>query len=325
MNDPNVFALTLMLWGLVWFVWAERNGKATVPAFAAMALGGFYKHSLFAAPATAFCWLVLTDRRAALRGLVTGLVVVACAVLIFFFMYGNDFIYQMTAPRVMTIKRVISGLGRLQFVAPAFVVWLVWVIAERRQPAAKFSAIFVFWAALSHFLQQSGEGVSDNSEFELIAAVGVGVGLAFSRVMPMQQMQRNQIAILLLLIVRFVLTDRIEPYLLVTSADFRNQAPQAVIVAQRETKRIAAIPGAVDCTIQMICFDAGKAFVWDSFPLDQRIAYGTLTKEAVQASIRAQRLRFEINDKRAEFDALRTYALAKFRDAMKSITRQSTN
>ena len=67
MNDPQLAALAVMTWALVWLVRRQRNGRAVEPALLLMVLAGFYKHNLLAVPLTALCWLAAVEGRGARR------------------------------------------------------------------------------------------------------------------------------------------------------------------------------------------------------------------------------------------------------------------
>ena len=67
MNDPNLLALAIMAWAMIWFVRCRQGHRAVEGAVLLMVVAGFFKHALFAIPITAIIWLALHDRGRALR------------------------------------------------------------------------------------------------------------------------------------------------------------------------------------------------------------------------------------------------------------------
>ena len=65
MNDPNLLALAIMAWALIWFIRCRQRGRSVIAAILLMVVAGFFKHTLLAVPATRL-WLAMSDRRLAL-------------------------------------------------------------------------------------------------------------------------------------------------------------------------------------------------------------------------------------------------------------------
>ena len=86
-------------------------------------------------------------------------------------------------PREYVLRTAINGLGRLQWIAPALIIFGVWAWHQRHGEAVRFSLLFVSIAALFFFVQKLGAGVDDNAQFELIVATAVGLGLAFEGIL----------------------------------------------------------------------------------------------------------------------------------------------
>ena len=72
MNDPNLLALAIMAWALVWFLRCRQRGRSVGAAILLMVVAGFFKHTLLAIPATVLFWLATSDRRRALRAALLG-------------------------------------------------------------------------------------------------------------------------------------------------------------------------------------------------------------------------------------------------------------
>jgi hypothetical protein len=303
MNDPHLVALSITSFALVWLLRLYAAGRAVEPAILLMVLAGFYKHNLFAIPVTAICWLALHDLRRALRAALVGCAAVALGLVACRLMFGEPFFHEMLLPRNLMLQRALGGLGRLQWIAPAFILTAVWAWYQRQTEAARMVALFATIAFAFYFLQKLGDGVADNAQFELTVATAIGTGLAFENVaaIPATRLwgiDRGRLIVVLLLIARLLLSLRMSPYLLLTSGEFRESLHRDAEVARSEINRVAVIPGEVSCSVLVICRWAGKAFVFDAFTLRQRILTGSLTQEQVDRLVQARRIRFETIDNR---------------------------
>jgi len=303
MNDPNLLALAIMVWALVWLVRSRRNSGAVIAAILVMVVAGFIKHNLFAIPVTALCWLAMNDRRLALRAALVGGVAAALGLALCSAVYGEAFFRQLLMPREYSLAQALAGLGRLQWIAPALAIFAVWAWHERKGEAVRFATIFVAVAFVFHFMQKFGAGVHDNAQFELAVAAAIGLGLAFDRIIAIPAVRRwgidrGRFAIILILIARLLASSCASPYLLVASPGFRANLRQQVAVMNAETERIAAIPAPVACSVMSVCRRAGKPFVFDAFAVDQRVKTGNLSKEELDRLIHAQGIRFEQVDRR---------------------------
>lgn len=312
MNDPNLVGVAVMIWGLAWALSVRSHGGAIELPFALMAIAGFYKHTLFAVPATALLWLLMVDRRLAFRAALAGGIVVTAGFSMCLGFYGRDFMDQLTAPRVINIHRLISGLGRTQWIIPALLMWVYWAYINRKTRQAQFTALLVAMSIFDHALQQIGDGVDDNSQFELVAALAIGVALAYDYSASLRYLRISaggtRVAILAILIFRLLLSNRIEPYLLVASETFRQIGPVSAAVVEEEIRRIAEIPGEVSCSIMTVCHYAGKQFVFDKFSVQQRIALGRLSFESVESLSVKNRIIFETIDSLSDMRVFRDYS-----------------
>jgi hypothetical protein len=50
--------------------------------------------------------------------------------------------------------------------------------------------------------------------------------------------------------------------------------------------------------VMLVCYWAGKAFVWDDFAMQQRVATGRWTQKELKNMARAKRIKFETIDER---------------------------
>jgi hypothetical protein len=309
MNDPQLVGHVLMMAALVWFMAREARGKSVVPPILAMAAAGFYKHNIVAVPLTALLWLAIKDWRRAVLPIAIGAGAAALGLLICVAIYGDVFLANLLTARPYRIMRAINGLGRLQWILPALVLWGIWVSAEPKSRAARFTMLFVAVAFAAFVIQWSGEAILDNAQFDLVIATAVGLGLAFDRAGKTVLGQRHgetaaRAVIALVVAVRLLATLRIEPALVLFDPDYRAQYFANAEVVREEAARIAKIPGPVACDFKVACRLAGKPFVYDDFRAEMLVATGASGGLDEQGLIRAHGLTYVRNDPRGGIEAL---------------------
>ena len=309
MEDPQLVGHALMMGALVWLMAREARGKSVVPPILAMAAAGFYKHNIVAVPLTALIWLAIKDWRRAVVPIAIGAGAAALGLMICVAIYGDVFLANLFTARAYRVMRAINGLGRLQWILPALVLWGIWVAAERKSRAARFTALFVAVAFMAFVVQWSGEAVLDNAQFDLVITTAVGLGLAFDRVGKTAFGQRYgetaaRAVVVLVVAVRLLATLRIEPTLVLFDPDYRAQYFANAQVVREEAARIAKIAGPVACDFKVVCRLAGKPFSYDDFRAEMLVATGASGGLDEQGLMRAHRLTYVRNDPRGGIEAL---------------------
>lgn len=287
MNDPNLVALAVMTWALVWLLRRRVAGRSVEPAILLMVVAGFYKHNLFAIPVTAICWLGLANLRAAVRAAAVGVVAAALGLVVCRAVYGEAFFQNLFTAREYALRSAVLNLGRLQWIAPAMIVFVIWAWHQRQSAASRFCTLFVAVAFVFQFLEKLTAGVGDNAQFELAVAVAIGLGLAFDNIADIPAArrfgrERSQLSIVIILILRLLLSSRTAPYLLIASPDFRADLAQRAAIVASESARVAAIPGSAACSVITVCRWAGKPFLYDRFALHDRVVTGQLSEAEVE-------------------------------------------
>jgi hypothetical protein len=309
MNDPNLFALAVMMLGLLWFLQLGPKQCAD-GSLLVMVLGGFFKHSLFAIPATAAYLLARREWRVAMRAAVVAGGAALAGIGVFAALYGKPFIDQLFFyPRELMLERVWDSFGRLSHAFPVVVIWLVWAWHDRKSEAVHFTTAFLAFSFAAYLIQKLGAGTDVNAEFEFDIALAIGVGLAFDRIPNVPVfwglgVETRRFAVLSLLALDLLAAPGLEPYLLLARRSYRAQFAHNTKVMRSEVQRIAATPGLAWCSIDMVCRAAGKPFVIDVFFLGQKAATGRLAPNQVTAEIAAKGIRFEKVDPRAAMVSL---------------------
>jgi hypothetical protein len=309
MDDPQLVGHVLMMGALVWFMAREARGKSVVPPILAMAVAGFYKHNIVAVPLTALIWLAMKDWRRAVVPIAIGTSAAALGLLLCVAIYGDVFLANLFSARAYRMMRAINGLGRLQWILPALVLWGIWVAAEPKSRAARFTVLFVAVAFVAYVIQWSGEAVLDNAQFDLVISTAVGLGLAFDRVGKTALGQRYgetaaRSIVVLVVAVRLLATLRIEPALVLFDPDYRAQYFANSQVVREEAARIAKIAGPVACDFKVVCRLAGKPFSYDDFRAEMLVATGASGGLDEQGLMRAHGLTYVRNDPRGGIESL---------------------
>jgi hypothetical protein len=281
-NDPQIAGLAIMGAALVWFLQRDMDGKAPEPALLLMVVAGFWKHNIIGIPLTAVTFLILRDRRSAIRPVLVSAAAAGAGLLLCSVIFGNVFIENLLTPRDYRLSNLLGQIGHLQWVALALVIWGIWAVIDRSK-AAGFTALLVGWGLFSCLLQWLGHGVFGNAEFDLIMAAGIGIGAALAR--TKSGFRRD--VVIVLLAIRLLGSTRQESAEVLIDPAFRASFYAAEKSRAAMTAQVAAIPGPVFCKKDnLLCRRAGKEFVVDDFKTDQMVATGKFSEADVEELIR---------------------------------------
>ncbi len=309
MNEPQLLGLALMAWGLVWLLSRHAAGRAVEPAVLLMVLAGFVKHNAVVVPLIALAWIARGSWRQALRAAIAGGAAAAAGLALCAWVFAPYFVVDMLLPRTYELARSFTNLGRLQFILPALVLWAIWAWPERRTRPAQFTALLIGAGLIMYMVQKAGAGVDENAQFELVFAAAIGIGLAYDR-LPSDPLRTGwsadaiRLVVLGVLIVRLLLSTRLEFAAVLFSPQYRALAAEHAAVARSEAARVAALPGPVACTNLVICRAAGKPFVFDPFKVDMMVATGTISAAQLFDTMRRQGIVYDATDPRANVTSL---------------------
>src|SRR6185295_18996027 len=115
----------------------------------------------------------------------------------------------------------------------------------------------------------------------------VGIGVAYDGLLrdPLRtgwSPQTISVVVLGVLIVRLLLSTRLEFAYVLFSPQYRAQAAEHAAVTRAEEARTAAIPGPVACSNLVVCRMAGKPFVYDHFWVTQLFETGRMTWQQIE-------------------------------------------
>lgn len=296
-NDPQIASLAIMGAGLVWFLARDRAGKAPEPALLLMVVAGFWKHNIIGIPLTAISWIIIAKGlRPALRPLlVSGAAAVAglsaCVAI-----FGPAFLDNLLTPRAYSWRHFLSQVGHLQWVALALMIWAAWAWSDRASRAARFTALQIGCGLFACLLQWFGDGVYGNAEFDLIIAAAIGLGVAIAKIETSWLARRigsgpARDVVIILLIIRLVSSGRQESAQVLFEPAFRASLVAATQSQADLAARVAAMPGLVMCwKANLVCRQAGKAFVVDDFKTDQLLAKGAFTAPELGQMLRDRKI-----------------------------------
>lgn len=97
-------------------------------------------------------------------------------------------------------------------------------------------------------------------------------------------------AVIALLALRLIATDRQEPLLILIDPQFKNRFEAGEQSVQTETTQVAAIDGDVYCDIKIVCRLAGKAFAVDDFKVGQMLATKRLSRSDLDGLLVSRRI-----------------------------------
>ncbi len=303
MNDPHLLGLAVMCAGFTWFIARANNGQAAEPAVLLMVLAGFIKHSLIAMPASALLWLAFDRPRQAARAAGLGVLACAAGLLICRVVYGGEFLEQLMMPRAAGLKNLHFALSFAKPLAGAAVICIVWLVYDRRCRATQKMAVLLLLTFLSGFVQSLGDGLDVNAYFEFLFALAIGVGVAFSKIQGWPAASAAgaggiRLAFAASLLIALAFSSQPEPYKFVFSHDFRQDVSENAEAVGTEAKRLKKIQGSVSCSVMLVCYWAGKQFVWDDFAMRERVATGRWTEAELKRQARRRHIRFETIDDR---------------------------
>jgi len=302
MNDPQPIALAVMAGGFVWFVRRLQAGKAVEPAVLVMVAAGFFKHNMAAIPLSALIWLAMENPKPALpkralRAAGVGLLAAGAGLLACYAYYGHNFIDQLMFARALNLENVLAGRHVSYSLLAALAPVLLWLGFDWKNRVARKMAVLVALTSVSGIVQRTGDGVDINAYFEFVFALALGLGLAFGEMPELagplkRRMAAARPAFALLLLPMLALCFPKEAISKIRSGAFRTEIAENTKTLQREIKRVRPMPEKTSCTIMLVCYWAGKPFVWDGFALKQRVVTGKWPQTELSRRAQASGIRF---------------------------------
>ena len=294
MNDPNLLALAVMMAGVASFIRQSLRSQTAYGACAIMVVALFFKHSIIVFPAAVLLWQFGRDKQSAIRHLFFMSALGGAGVLICFLIFGDAFFQQLVFPRKMRLSSAARFFRKTPPLIPGLVMWWLWRRTATDNPAAKFTTILLPISLLLNLVQQCGAGVDYNATFEFVIACVLAFGCSLN--LASSNAWRFQLWSLFLLL---AFSNRLEPFQFLSSSKYREEVQAQALIFTSEVARVQAIQGRVTCDVLLVCFRAGKAFEYDDFAMDQRVATGAWDSSTVKREIESRNLQFQHIDERS--------------------------
>ena len=280
MDDPQLLAHAVSLSGLV--VLMRRPEKIGLAA-ALFVAAFFVKHAVIALPIAAFLWLLIEDKRRALRLALYGGSLAIAGLILFRLAYGVSLFAVVATARTYSISQLVSSFSH----------WLIWtgpailalaVLAWRvRQSAVRFWALYAAIAILIGTYFLGGAGVDPNVMFDADIALGVGLVLAIERLRGWQQPVAAAVIAAPLVFVATTNGEWQEAYL--DTAMLKSEAA----VARADIAFMASAKGPGLCEMLAFCYWAGKPPAVDMFNIGQAFETGARSDEEIARAVKDKR------------------------------------
>jgi dolichyl-phosphate-mannose-protein mannosyltransferase len=293
MNEPQLLSEAVMAFGFLGFLRARSNDRGYVGPVLVMALAGFIKHNIIAMPLTAFMWLGLYRPREAVKCFCVAATAIIAGTAICYALFGQNFFLNILSPRHFSVKRFLRIFRELEWVSVGLPACLYNAWAHRHDANVQLCSSLIAIALLSYFVQECGDGVGINAQFDLVIGVAIGLGLAFTQISlwPIARRlgaEQAQAILLIAVCVRLLVSRQLQPVRLIFDSSFRSEIAMRERALTGEVERVRRIPGDVTCgKYLLVCYRADKPFIADPFNAKQRILAGALPKDAIAARVAA--------------------------------------
>jgi hypothetical protein len=287
-NDPQFLAEALMIGGLACYLGDRASTSRLAVTALLFALGGFTKHNLVAIPIAVTLDILFNNRRA--FALWSGFALAALAFLtgLAYLVAGGDFFNEVLAPRAWGLTQM---KYHLQKFAIAFKLPIVLTLVYLARPLTRDKAVLLrsygVVSLATAIIFAGGEGTSFNTFLDVVVFLGIVAGLALQRwrlAFPATDRLRRYSVLLLLL--PLIIAQPIVQRIPATTARLLALHESLKAYAEEEEKfgiakaALRSHPGAALCESLLMCLEAGKPLLVDTFNTRQMILTGRM-REAV--------------------------------------------
>jgi hypothetical protein len=285
-DDPQMFAHVFFLLGLWLYVGGRPSTGRIAGITSLFALGGNIKHSPLPACLAVFSDLCIASKRKAVQFALFGLFLLAVSIVLNIRVGGPFFISQPLLSRAYSFAKLrhafftpFSPLG-LPLAFSAF--WSVWRLGN---PQARTISLYFFWSALIGLAFGGGSGVGAYAFFDMFFAMSIIMGdwLDILWKAPIPSFGKGGrwrflVPVLLYLCAALAFV----PQGVKLRQDF-TLLPMRERAYIREVSFLVEHPGPAICESLIMCYDAGKPFIFDPFNATRLVRLGKLdSKEIVQ-------------------------------------------
>ena len=294
MDDPQMLAHAVAMAGFLLLLRERLIWAALLFVTAA-----FVKHNVVAMPIAATAWLVLHDRRAALRFAATGLAALLAGLALFNLIYGSGLLAHLITARNYSLS-MLGGLLAAWLAASAVPLAAVGALAmvRRRDRFVQLAALYLAVATAIGVAFLGGAGIDVNVLFDADIALALGLALTLDR---LAQGWRGPVVALACVL----------PLLPILWANEEARDPgywfhplrQERVEARADIALLEARKGPAMCEMLSFCYWAHKPAEVDMFNIGQAFDTGARSDRRLAAAVKARR--FAV----LQFDPGEPYAL----------------
>jgi hypothetical protein len=300
-NDPQLLAHAIMGLGLIAFLIERRRGHRWFAISAStMVLAGFIKHNLVAMPAGTFLFLLLEDRKSAVRFAVVGSALALGGLSLCALIYGPSFAYNFFEPRPYHLARGLQALEDMHRVPVQFLLWIWYALTLNDKDRGRFVNLLCLCGLAESFIGRCAEEVDKNAGYDLVIALHLALGAALERAADLRPaLLASGTALQTLLIgtitLRLLFGEPMDSFNVLLNPATAKYFSDSQAATLAEEERIRRIPGPVFCESPLTCFLAGKPFVVDLINLKFRIVTGRVPCDVLDKKLGSGELTYVPN------------------------------
>ena len=305
-DDPQILAQVIFLAGFYVYLRGNRKGYALDLTALLFVVGGNIKHNLIEFPLAVLLDLLFTSPRKAVRFAAAGSLMAAVSVVLTSRIDGAAYVSCLLAPRGYSVQHTV---GIIEYLWPPFLLpavaalWVVW--REWKNPSLRLLVLLLFCALAVDTFFCGGSGITVNAMFGLILAIILLTGVFWAK-LPSRPLG-SFIALPSAAVCAIFFLWMAGPMLRSQNNNWRTDR---AIEQSRENERNFAAetailrhqPGPALCESLLLCYYAGKPYVYDPFNATRFIDMGRLDANVIVDRLRKQEYGAIQLDRNVEYD-----------------------
>jgi hypothetical protein len=271
-DDPQWLAQAVQSAALVVLLGGKRDWGTIVVVAPLVVAGLFVKHNVLSLPLAITLWLLIDDRKALIRWLVSAAAIGIAGLALCIALYGTAFLEQLVGSRTTSFDVLIRvgrdwGLQILPFLLAAVVGAFLW----RRGAHGRFVGIYLAVSLVVGIALMTGAGVIYNTLFDLVIAIMLGCALLLRRLIDTAKTDSAAAAATTVALIMFAAR-----FIMISPAAQNGYAEMRAGLDQRDAwaatiELIRAEPKLVACETLALCYWAGRQSEIEFFNYGQRL------------------------------------------------------
>jgi hypothetical protein len=293
MNDPHLLGALFSTLGLYLYVRQPQSTTSLGWSAVVFSIGFFIKHNLIGLPAAVGAHLLLTSpRRFAVWAAMLAAAVAACVL----FAVGVDGTYfwsHLLVPRFYSFHSAWFNIAWylivFQIPLATAIVWSLYNATSASRSVLVIAAVFANMLAL---VFSGGDGVYRNVFFDSIILLAIISAITLSDLAGALDKKRlSGITFTLLLLLPFAGALAVLPQELSAAWTARQKIPHLEKEFAGAVEFLRNRPGPALCENLLLCYEAGKPFLYDSFFVDDHVRLGRIRQAEVLGMIETLQFR----------------------------------